>query len=768
MKTKSLTKIIDIGWLIFFVAILSYIAFDINNIFSTLKQVQKEKIISTLKIEESIIAPLLEFKFYNNTKEEIDNFFKSNNLKYIKVISKQFKYAKGVNRYYKIKLPIFYKNKKVGEITVGYSNKKLINSFSKKYFLKFFFYLLILLPIVILLFIYIRKKIKKLNFLATRLQKINFRKDSKIKMIDDYFEIVNITDAINKLLLQINKFYNHQQKLMKKIIIYKNQLETAQKIAEMFTWQYDCETKIFDSKNFGYMKNILNIKDINDFINSIEEKELFLIQIENLCKKNENIEITVKVNSPENKKFYFKIEAKKIIQNKVPLIIGICVNITEEVKKQERIEFLAYHDSLTGLANRTFLKTELNTLIKINKRENKRLALIFIDLDNFKFVNDTFGHEAGDSLLVEISERLKSQLRESDVVARIGGDEFVVVLNNIKNKEDIKKILTSIKNKLSKPVIIEDNDIEVTFSAGIAIYPDDSIDNDEILQLADIAMYESKKEGKNRFNFINKELQENIKIFYNTLDELKNALKKENELILYFQPKVNIKEKRVEGVESLIRWNHPKRGFLTPYHFIDIAEKGGIIHLIDSYVLKYVIKTLKKWQNDEFLKNLSIAVNISANKFLEPGFINEIKTLIHKYEIDPNKLQVEITETLSIQNFGHTKSILNQIKNLGIKIALDDFGTGYSSLNYLKEIPFDILKIDQTFIRDLLKNEDDIVITKMIVEISKILKKQNVAEGVETKEILEIVKNFGVEVIQGYYFSKPLPENELKEFILNF
>ena len=768
MKIKSLSKIIDIGWVIFFTSILSYIIFDINNIFSTLKEVQKEKILSTLKIEEGVIAPLLNFDFYNATKGEIDSFFKANNLKYIKIVSGKFKYEKGMKKYQKIKFPIFYQNKKIGEIIVGYSSKKLINCFAKKYFIKFFFYLLILLPVVIFLFIYIRKKIKKLNFLATKLQNINFRKDSKIKLVDNYFEIVNITNAINKLLLQINKFYNHQQELMKKIIIYKKQLETAQKIAEMFTWQYDCKTKIFDSKNFNYMKNILNIKNINDFINSIEEKNLFLTQIENLCKKNENIEITAKIKSHENKYFYFKIEAKKIVQRKKCLIIGICANITEEMKKQERIEFLAYHDPLTGLVNRTFLKMQLETLTKINKRENKKLAIIFIDLDNFKFINDTFGHEAGDELLIEISKRLQSLVRESDIVARIGGDEFIIILNHINLKKDVEIVITHIQNELSKPVIIEKNNIEITFSAGITIYPDDTTNVNEILQFADIAMYESKKEGKNRFSFINKELQKKVKNFYNTLEELKLALRKKNELILYFQPKVDIRKNKVSGVEALIRWNHPKKGILTPYHFIDIAEKGGIINLIDSYVLKYVIKTLKKWKNDEYLKNLSIAVNISANKFLEPGFINEIKTLIHKYEIDPNKLQIEITETLSIQNFAYTITVLNQIKNLGIEIALDDFGTGYSSLNYLKEIPFDILKIDQTFVRDLLKNEDDIVITKMIVEISKILKKQNVAEGVETKEILEIVKNLGVEIIQGYYFSKPLPENKLKEFILNF
>ena len=768
MKNKSLTKLIDIGWLIFFISIISYIVLDINNVFSTLRQVQKEKIVSTIKIEESVIAPLLKFGFYDGVKEEIDHFFKMNNFKYIKIVSNNFKYMKGSNNYSNINFPIIYKNKKIGEFIVGYSNKKLIDAFSRKYFTKFFLYLLVLLPVVVFLFIYIRKKIRELNVLANRLQNINFRKDSKIKLIDDYFEIVNITNAINKLLLQINKFYNHQQELLRKIMIYKKQLETAQKIAEMFTWQYDCDNKKFESKNFSYIKRILDIKNIGEFINSIDQKELFLKQIENLCGNDQNMEMIVKIRSFENKDFYFKIEARQILQRRKKLIIGICVNITEDIKKQQKIEFLAYHDPLTGLVNRTFLKMELDTLAKINSRENKKLALVFIDLDNFKFINDTFGHEAGDTLLIQISARLQSLVRQSDIVSRIGGDEFVIVLNNIKDKNDIEKIISNIQNELSKPVVIENNDIDITFSAGIAIYPDDAKRVSEILQLADIAMYKAKKDGKNRFSFIDKKLQENVKEFYNTLEELKIALKKEDELILYFQPKVDISNNRVTGVESLIRWEHPKRGLLTPYYFINIAEKGGVIHLIDSYVLKMAVKTLSKWQNDVLLKDLNLAVNISANKFLESGFVDEIRNLINEYKINPEQLQIEITETVSIQNFSYTISILNQIKNLGVKIALDDFGTGYSSLNYLKEIPFDVLKIDQTFVRDLSKNQDDVVITKMIVEISKILNKQNVAEGVENKEILEIVKNLGVDIIQGYYFSKPLPEKELKEFILNF
>ena len=760
---KSLSKFLDIFWITLIISFSIYVYLDIKNIFSTLKQIQKEKIIYTMKIENETLAPLIKFGFNHALKEELKRLLKVNTaIRYIEYKNIKLGSKKNVTI---LTFPIIYNHKKIATIKVGYTSKYLLNSFKQKYFSKFIIYLIFILVISFLLLIYLRKRIKSLNILAQALEKLNIRKQKEIPLIDDYYEIKNITNALNKLIKQIHAFYNSQKELFKKLIISKKELETAQEIAEMFTWHYDCITNQIISQNFRKIKNKFNINKLEDFINHVEEKDNVFKKLELLCKNRLNSIDEIVTLNLSGKKYYFRVEAKFIKTKK--LIIGICANITEEIKRQEEISFLAYHDPLTGLVNRTFLQEELKTLTSIADRNNKKIALIFIDLDNFKFINDTFGHEMGDKLLIEIANRLKHSIRKSDIASRIGGDEFILVLNNINSKQEVEKKIEEIMNILTKPIIIDDNKLEVTFSAGIAVYPDDTTDISELLQFADIAMYDAKKSGKNRFRFININLQQQIKKFYSTLEELKNAIKNE-ELILFFQPKIDIQNNKIDGVEALIRWNHPRKGLLTPYHFIDIAEKGGIIHLIDSYVLEKTIQTINKWSTNPILKNLNIAVNISANKFLEPHFVDELKSLITKYHIKPSKLQIEITETLSIQNFEYTIQTLKKIKSLGVKIALDDFGTGYSSLNYIKQIPFDVLKIDQSFIRDLLKDRDDLVITKMIVEISKILNKENVAEGVENEKILEIIKNLGVRLVQGYYFSKPIPEDELKKFILNF
>jgi EAL domain-containing protein (putative c-di-GMP-specific phosphodiesterase class I) len=238
--------------------------------------------------------------------------------------------------------------------------------------------------------------------------------------------------------------------------------------------------------------------------------------------------------------------------------------------------------------------------------------------------------------------------------------------------------------------------------------------------------------------------------------------------VLYFQPKINIKNNQIEGAEALIRWKHPEKGILTPFHFIPYAEKSNIITQIDRYVLKKAFEILKKWQNDNYFKEFVLSINISPNEFRQIDFIDNLKNLLNEYKINPQKLEIEITETISMQDIAYTVNVLNSVKNLGFKIAIDDFGTGYSSLNYLKKLPFDTLKIDQTFIRDLEKDRDDLIITKMIVEIAKVLKKQTVAEGVETKKILEIVKSLGVDIVQGYYFAKPLSEENFKKYVKTF
>jgi len=770
-KLISLKFIVKIIFFLFVLSIILFIYFDLKNIKHTLQIMEREKIISTLQTESSFISPLLKFGFYEDIKDELKKMKKfDSNIKFIEITSSNFSYKiGGKNSKLKIiKWPIIYKNKNIGHLTVGYDTKNIINNFISKYADKFMKYFIVLFIFFYILYIYLKNKINKINMLAQKVKDINFKKQKEIELFDNTYEIQNITTAINTLLDQINKFYNHQKTLLKKLILYNKQIETAQKLSEMFTWNYDCKTRKFETQHKSIIKTF-GFKDINKFIDSIYEKKIFLQKINEICQNKSDFEMQLKIKNPQNKEMYFKVHAKFIKHKNKKLVIGTFINTTQDVKQQEKIEYLAYHDPLTGLINRSYFKERLEYLIEITKRNQKKFAIIFIDLDNFKFINDTFGHEAGDKLLIEISKRLLSAVRKSDFIARIGGDEFVVVLNNIKNKKDVEKVMEKLQKVFQSPVKINTkNQVEVTYSAGITIYPDDAQNVKELLQFADIAMYESKKRGKNRYGFITKNLQNEMVEYFSIIDELKQALKKENELVLYFQPKIDISKNKVVGVEALIRWNHPKKGLLTPYHFIDKAEKAGLIGAIDSYVLEKGIKTLQKWQNDDLLKDISIAINISANKFNESNFVNELKEKLQKYNINPNLLQIEITETLSMQNIARTITVLNEIKSLGVNIALDDFGTGYSSLNYLKKIPFDVLKIDQTFVKDLLEDKDDLVITKMIVEISKILKKENVAEGVENEKILKIIKDLGVNIIQGYYFSKPLSEESLKDFIKNF
>jgi len=764
MKNKiSLIAIVNIFSIVLFLVFISYVYFDINNIFKTLKEIEREKIVSYTKAKSMILSPLIYFKFFDETKEEMKKIISNNSsIKYIKLIADGFVYEKGNKEGLRIvDIPVFYKKSQIANIVVGYDNE-LVKDFSNKYFKKLVVYLLMGVIIFLILYFYLREKIDSLNKLAKKIEVVNFKKVKNLPLLDKYYEIVNITNSLNKLLFQINKFYIKQQELIKKIVLYKKQLETAQRLAEMFTFSYCCNNNKFDTQNFEVAKN-WGFEDIDKFIASIENRELFLNRLKEICKYSGEFEKEIKVYSGKDV-YYFKVMAK----NNKNQLIGTFINITEEVKQQEKIEFLAYHDPLTGLINRRFLKERLKSLMNYSLKNNNKLAVVFMDLDNFKMVNDSFGHEAGDILLIEISNRLKKGVREKDVIARIGGDEFVIVLNGFKDKTEVVSILDRLKESFSLPIRINEHKLYISFSMGVSIFPQDSDSLEELLQYADIAMYDAKKKGKNRYSFISKELQKEVQDFYLLVDDLKKALTQDEELVLYFQPKMDIVKNKIIGMEALIRWQHPKKGLLTPYSFINIAEKANLIHLIDSYVLKKAVEHIKSWELDSELRGLSISINISATKFKEKTFISEIENLINTYKIDPSKLQIEITETLSMQNLRRTLEVLEKIKSLGIKIALDDFGTGYSSLSYLKKIPFDILKIDQVFVKDLLKDEDDFKITQMIVEIGKILNKTLVAEGVENREILEEIEKLGVNIVQGYYFAKPMSENDLKTFIANF
>jgi len=766
MRNKSLKKILDFLIVLFIFITIIFTYLDMKNITQTLKEMQREKIALIIKNNLSVLNKLLKYGFYDELNSEIRNIVNiSNEITGLEIITlkKKFSYFEKEK-----KENVYIYNTRNVTFKIYYDSHKILKSFFNKYFNRFLIYVLLFSPFVIFIFIYLRNKINKFNILAAKLEKLDFRKVKQIKKIDNFYEIVNIVNAINSLLKRADSFYKMQIQMIRKMIKLKKHLESAQRIAQSFSWEYDCINNNIQISNefkkfLNAKKNEFTLSEFNKFFPDIDVS----YYLNNICKKCLEFETIHILNTLKNKQFNFKTIGKCIKTKKSHYVLCVSLNITESVEKQKMIEFLAYHDPLTGLPNRRKLIEKFEFLASLAKRENKKISLLYLDMDNFKMINDTLGHNSGDEFLKNIARRLKESIRSTDFVARIGGDEFVVLLYDINSKQEAKKVIKKITEVLNKSVNIKNNNIIATFSIGGAIYPDDAENFENLLKYADIAMYEIKEKGKNNYAFIDENIKKYSSDFYKTVDELKKALKN-NELVLYFQPKIDIRDNKVYGAEGLIRWNHPERGILSPFHFIPFAEKSGLISKIDEYVLNLAFKTLKKWQNDEKLKHLSLAINISANKFKEEDFVENLKNLLNKHKINPSKLEIEITETLSMDNVEYTISILKQLKFLGFKIALDDFGTGYSSLNYLKTIPFDTLKVDQSFVMDLENDRDDLVITKMIVQIAKVLNKNTVAEGVENEKILNIVKNLGCNLVQGYYFAKPMNEKSFIEFCKNF
>ncbi|MDP4171109.1 MAG: EAL domain-containing protein, partial [Bacillota bacterium] len=434
---------------------------------------------------------------------------------------------------------------------------------------------------------------------------------------------------------------------------------------------------------------------------------------------------------------------------------------------EEKIKFMAYHDELTGLPNRRLFDERVNKAIKEYQhvddqlRDGQLIGLMYLDLDRFKFINDSLGHNLGDSLLREVAQRLRGCIRDKDTTSRQGGDEFTILLNGV-SRIDTSLIAQRIIDELAKPYNIKGNEIFVTPSIGISLFPLDAIEADELLRQADVAMYQAKKEGRNNFQFFDAMLD---KKSYERLEiekELRKALDKK-EFTLHYQPIINLISNQASSVEALIRWEHPTLGSISPERFIPIAEETGLIVSIGEWVLHTACHQFKAWER-EGLYLPRIAVNLSIRQFYQPNLIPMIVQILQETKMDPHCLTIEITESMTM-DVEKATSILYNLKNLGVKISIDDFGTGYSSLSYLKNFPIDHLKIDQSFIRDLTKSAGDENIAKTIILMAHNLGLGVIAEGVETTEQLHLLRLHHCNKAQGYLFSKPLPPEALKQFI---
>jgi diguanylate cyclase (GGDEF)-like protein/PAS domain S-box-containing protein len=445
-------------------------------------------------------------------------------------------------------------------------------------------------------------------------------------------------------------------------------------------------------------------------------------------------------------------------------MIGICIDATVRKQAEAQIEFLAHHDHLTQLPNRFVAKERLKMAMAYADRANEYVALLFLDLDGFKAVNDSLGHNIGDLLLVEVSRRLQACLRETDTVSRQGGDEFLVILTHVQDMDAVTGSAAKIVDALAAPCEIEGHAMEVTVSVGIAIYPSDAQDSDALMQRADTAMYHAKGTGGNDYTFFSEQMNAAVAMTLAIRSELRQALA-DGEFALHYQPQIDLTSGRVVGVEALLRWHSPKRGLVLPDEFVFVAEDSGLIVPIGDWVLQEACRQAVEWQQAG-LPDLTVAVNLSAMQFRRGSLQQSVVQALSTSGLAPEFLEFELTESILITEAECALETVRNLKSLGIRFAIDDFGTGYSSLAYLKRFPIDKLKIAQTFIQDMDTNPEDAAIVHAIIQMARALNIRTIAEGIETADTIEHLRLHHCDEAQGNYFSGPLSADEFRQYML--
>ena len=442
---------------------------------------------------------------------------------------------------------------------------------------------------------------------------------------------------------------------------------------------------------------------------------------------------------------------------------GVGHDITERKLAEKRIQYLATHDALTDLPNRLMFSQLLNHTIQSARRFKRQFALFFIDLDRFKVINDTLGHEAGDQLLQEIAKTFKRVLREIDVIARLGGDEFVILIEEVSDLTDVTGVAQRILSAAMKPLVLMGQECRITASIGISMYPKDAQDEQSLMKNADLAMYLAKEEGKNNYQFYSQKMKSQSFERLSLETNLRHALERQ-EFFLNYQAKLDFKTGGITGVEALLRWQNPDLGNVPPTRFIPMAEETGLIVPIGRWVLKTACAQNVAWQG-QGLATVCMAVNLSVRQLMDDTLVPDIKAILKESGLAPNLLELEITESMLMQNPERVIRLLTEIKKMGVRLAIDDFGTGYSSLGQLKRFPIDTLKVDRSFIRDLSKNSDDRGITEAIIAMGKTLSLTVIAEGVETEEQEAFLRSHACDEMQGYYFSKPTPPDQFADLL---
>ncbi|MBI9092258.1 MAG: EAL domain-containing protein [Desulfobacterium sp.] len=593
-----------------------------------------------------------------------------------------------------------------------------------------------------------------------------------------------IAKPINWVMLGYRaKYMLRAGQAFRELYINKSRLTKTQALAKLGNWEIDLVSNEFFCSSEACSLLGLDPMDTpltyTDFLSPIIANEQAMVKqtIDNAVKTKNNFSLNYQVMHSNGTQKHILNQGEVFFNSSgVPeIMLGVVQDLSQLKQAEERIRFLAFYDGLTGLANRMLFLDRLDMEIQKATRHGQKFALLFLDLDQFKKINDTLGHHIGDLLLKNVAETLKKCIRSTDtatrrdkdesgsMIARLGGDEFTIMLSNINNPEDSAVIAERILNRIPKTYKFEGNDVSVTASIGISVFPTDGTTSESLLKNADSAMYHAKNRGRNNYQFYMESLNRAAVERFSMERDLKKALERE-EFVLYYQPQINLADRKIVGAEALIRWIHPTKGMIMPDKFIPIAEETDLIIDINKWVLQAASKQNQEWTKAG-LNSIRVAVNLSGYKLASQDIIQSIKEALETVGLDAKKLELEITENILMQDNEETLLIFRQIKDLNIRIALDDFGTGYSSLSYLTSFPVDTIKIDRSFVMGSTEQNENRVIIKAIIAMGHSLGKKIVAEGIETKEQFDLLKRYGCDEAQGYYFKPPVPENEFAKLL---
>jgi diguanylate cyclase (GGDEF)-like protein/PAS domain S-box-containing protein len=555
-------------------------------------------------------------------------------------------------------------------------------------------------------------------------------------------------------------------------------LTNAQRLAQLASWERDLDSNELECSEefyriFGLRRQAFG-GTYESFLRCVhrEDRESIREAFDRACRERTSCEIDHRIVRSDGTEriVHQQAEVTADESGKPMRMIGTIQDITERKRAEEQIRFLAQYDTLTGLPNRTLFKEELDLALARARRHRRLVAILFLDLDRFKRINDTFGHSGGDLLLREVADRLLNLLRKTDsvarpqwgepdaLVARLGGDEFIILLSEIARVQDAAKVARRVVEALAEPFALNRQDVVATTSVGIALYPFDGDDADTLLKNADTAMYHAKDHGRNNYQFYTESM--NATAFERLMleGELRRALER-GELVLHYQPQIDIASREVVGAEALLRWQHPEMGLVPPVRFISIAEEIGLIVPVGEWVLRTACEQHKAWEKDG-LPNVRIAVNVSSRQFIEQDFVRTVARVLQATGVNPMNLDLELTESLVMEDIEASNRNLSELKELGVRLSVDDFGTGYSSLSYLRRLPLQALKIDRTFLKEIPENPDHVAITTAIIAMAKSLKLNVIAEGVESEAQLAFLKDLGCDEAQGFLISRALPPEE--------